>query len=72
MRLLCIVLFFVRLLAWTIHPNLFFLAKDCPELESKFVERVHVAIEYASTIDNFDNLMDPKTLACHCLGPEPS
>ena len=50
----------------------FFTVKDCPELESRFAERVCVAIEYASTIDDFDDLVDPKTLAYHCLGPEPS
>lgn len=49
--------------------TLFFLAKDRPELESKFVDLVHATIEYASTIDD---LVDPRTLAHHCLGPEPS
>lgn len=29
-------------------------------------------IEYASTIEDFDELVDPWTLARHCLGPEPS
>ena len=29
------------------------------------------AIEYAKTIDDFDDLVDPRTLALHCLGPEP-
>ena len=28
--------------------------------------------EYAKTIDYFDDLVDPRTLAHHCLGPEPS
>jgi len=31
-----------------------------------------VAIEYASTIEDFDELVDLQTLARHCLGPEPS
>ena len=35
-------------------------------------QRVTVAIEYAKTIDDFDDLVDPRTLALHCLGPEPS
>ena len=43
-----------------------------PDLESQFEERVQEAIKYARTIDNFDELVDPRTLARHCLGPEPS
>lgn len=46
--------------------------KDRPELESKFEERVQEAIKYASTIEDFDKLVNPRTLARHCLGPEPS
>ena len=46
--------------------------KECPELEDKFKERVQEAIKYASTIDDFDELVDPRTLARHCLGPKPS
>ena len=37
-----------------------------------FEERVRAAIEYASTIDDFDDLVNPQTLARHCLGPKPS
>ena len=33
---------------------------------------MEAAIEYVKTIDDFDDLVDPRTLACHCLGPEPS
>ena len=29
-------------------------------------------MRYAKTIDDFDDLVDPRTLAHHCLGPEPS
>ena len=29
-------------------------------------------IKYARTIDDFDELVDPRKLAHHCLGPEPS
>ncbi|KAK9990529.1 hypothetical protein SO802_025514 [Lithocarpus litseifolius] len=50
----------------------FMSVKNRLELESRFMERVHVAIEYASTIEDFDDLVDPRTLARHCLGPEPS
>ena len=41
-------------------------------LESRFEERVCAAVEYVSTIDDFDDPVDPRTLARHCLGPEPS
>ena len=37
-----------------------------------FEERVWEAVRYASTIDDFDELVDPRTLARHCLGSEPS
>ena len=46
--------------------------KECPELESQFKERVQEVIKYARTIDDFDKLVDPRTLAHHCLGLEPS
>ena len=65
-RLLCSFLFFsffVRLFAWTVRPDVVFLF---------FLQSKIVTIEYASTIDDFDDLVDPKTLAYHCLGPEPS
>ena len=43
-----------------------------PELEGKFKERVQEAVRYAGTIEDFDELVDLRTLAHHCLGPEPS
>ena len=46
--------------------------KECLELESWFEGRVQEAIKYASTIEDFDELVDLRTLARHCLGPEPS
>ena len=46
--------------------------KERPKLKSKFEERVQAAIKYARTIDDFDELIDPRMLARHCLGPEPS
>ena len=46
--------------------------KERPELEAKFAERVQAAIRYARTIEDFGELIDPRTLARHCLGPEPS
>ena len=46
--------------------------KERPDLESKFDEQVQAAVKYARTIEDFNELIDPCTLACHCLGPEPS
>ena len=30
------------------------------------------AIEYAKTIESWKDLVDPRTLAFYCLGPDPS
>ena len=30
------------------------------------------AIEYMQTVESWDDLVDPRTLAFYCLGPEPS
>ena len=30
------------------------------------------AIEYARTVENWDDLVNPRTLALYCLGSEPS
>lgn len=51
---------------------LVFAVKKHPKLKSKYEGCVQAAIEYASTIEDFDELVDARTLACHCLGPEPS
>ena len=40
-----------------------------PKLKSTYMRRVEAATKYAKTIDN---LVDPRTLARHCLGLEPS
>ena len=45
--------------------------KEHLELEDKFKERVQEAIKYVSTIDDFDELVDPRTLARQCLGSKP-
>ena len=47
----------------------YFVVKKHLELEGKFKERVQEAIKYASTIDELVYL---RTLARHCLVPEPS
>lgn len=49
-----------------------FTVKKHPKLKSRNKTRVLVAIEYAKTIDDFDNLVDPRTLARHYLGPDHS
>ena len=46
--------------------------KECPELDDNFKEKVQETIKYMSTIDDFDKLVDPRTLVRHCLGSEPS
>lgn len=46
--------------------------KERLELEDKFKEWVLEVVKYASTIEDFGELVDPRTLARHCLGPEPS
>ena len=42
------------------------------DLESQFEERVQEAIKYVRMTDDFNELVDPRTLARHCLGPKPS
>ena len=42
--------------------------KERHELESRFEECVQGAVKYISTIEDFDELVDPRTLAHHCLG----
>ncbi|KAL4621499.1 hypothetical protein ACB092_06G232600 [Castanea dentata] len=48
------------------------LVKRRPKLKSRYKERVEKVIEYAQTIEDWDDLVDPRTLAFYCLGPEPS
>lgn len=47
-------------------------AKTCPKLKSRYKSCVKSTIEYAGTIDDFDELIDPRTLAHHFLGPKSS
>ena len=49
-----------------------FAVKERPNLESKFDKQVQAAVKYARTIEDFNELINPHTLARHCLGPEPS
>ncbi|XP_065628398.1 uncharacterized protein LOC111994518 [Quercus suber] len=48
------------------------LVKRRPKLKSRYRERVQKAIKYTQTIENWDDLVNPKTLAFFCIGPEPS
>ena len=46
--------------------------KRQPKLKIRYRQRVEVAIKYVKTIDDYDDLVDPRTLALYFLGPEPS
>ena len=46
--------------------------KRRPNLKSRYKERVEKAIEYAKMIKDWDDLVNPRTLAFYCLGPESS
>ena len=41
-------------------------------MKSRYKERVQKAIESARIVENWDDLVDPRTLAFYCLGPKPS
>ena len=49
-----------------------FAVKKRPKLKSKYQERLQKAIEYSKSIESWDDLLDPQTLAFYCLGPDPS
>ena len=51
---------------------MFCVVKRQPKLKSRYRERVEKVIEYAKSIEDWDDLVDPRTLAFYCLGPEPS
>ena len=46
--------------------------KRRPKLKSRYIERVEKAIEYAPTIENWDDLVNLRTLAFYNLGPNSS
>ena len=50
---------------------MFSAAKRRPKLKSRYRERVQKAIDYARTIESWDDLVDSRTFAFYCLGPEP-
>ena len=43
-----------------------------PKLKSRYQGRVQAALDFALTIDDFDELVDSLSLYNHFLGPEPS
>ena len=45
--------------------------KRRPKLKSKYTGHVEKAIEYAPTIENWDDLVDPRTLTFYNLRPDP-
>ena len=46
--------------------------KRLPKLKSRYKQCVEATIEYVKSIDDFKDLVDPRTLALYCLGLEPS
>ena len=46
--------------------------KRQPKLKSRHKARVEKTIEYALTIESWDDLVDPRTLAFYNLDPDPS
>jgi len=42
------------------------------KLKSRYKQHVEAVIKYAKSIDDFNDLVDPRTLALYYLGPEPS
>ncbi|XP_075664983.1 uncharacterized protein LOC142634568 [Castanea sativa] len=45
--------------------------KRRPKLKSRYKERVEKAIEYAKTIEDWDDRVDPRTLSFYCFSLEP-
>ena len=58
--------------ALTLAFSPFLLAKIRSKLKSRYKGCVRGALDYAKTIEDFDKLIDPRTLARHFLGPDPS
>ena len=66
-------LIFVLLMWSSLTPLVVSLAvKRRPKLKSKYQGRVEKAIEYANSIESWEDLVDPRMLAFYCLGPDPS
>ena len=63
---------FLLLVVILISCVLLFAVKERPDLDNKYTGRVQAAVKHAATIEDFNELIDPRSLARHCLGPEPS
>ena len=50
----------------------FLAVSDHPALEERNQGRIETTLELALTIDDFDDLVDPRHLYDCCLGPKPS
>ena len=60
------------ILIWFWPSSFFFAVKKRLKLEVKFKGRIQVAIKYVKTIEDFNELVDPRTFTHHCLDLEPS
>ena len=49
----------------------FFAISECPKFEDCYQVRVQATLGFALTIEDFDDLVDPRHLYGCCLGPEP-
>ena len=50
------------------HPNpLLFVVKARPSLKRQYEERVQAASDFSFGIEDFDELVDPRSLYDHCL-----
>ena len=65
-------LIFFRFNWSSITSPFFCVVKRWPKLKSKYRGCVEKAIEYAKTVESWDDLVDPRTLVFYCLGPNPS
>ena len=51
-------------------PFFLYAVKRQPKLKSKYQDHVEKVIEYAKTVESWDDLVDPRTLTFYCLGPD--
>ena len=74
--LLLVSLFLIDCFEFYFFSNLFFVSSfavaNCPLLEEHYQGQIKAALEYALTVDNFVELVDPRCLYECCLGPKPS
>ena len=68
----CLFIFVLHIWSSLTTCSISFAVKRRPKLKSKYQGRVEKAIEYAESIESWDDLLDPWTLAFYYLGPDPS